>query len=93
MVVVLREPILYNAKNNGATGNCAILFMVCPVFNVDIYNIRSYLAIFMVLADTTSELYNKGANWVGILFGVYNGFAALVAFLLPVLAEMEQTGE
>ena len=39
-------------------------------------------------ADTSSELYNKGANWVGVLFGIYNGFAALVAFLLPVAARM-----
>ncbi len=30
--------------------------------------------------------YNEGANWVGVLFAVYNGFAALVAFLLPVAA-------
>jgi len=37
--------------------------------------------------DTTSELFNQGANWVGIMFAVYNGFAALVAFLLPVLAK------
>ena len=37
-------------------------------------------------SDTTSALYNTGADWVGILFAVYNGFAALVAFLLPVLA-------
>ena len=36
--------------------------------------------------DTTSILYNEGANWVGVLFGVYNGFAAVVAFMLPVLA-------
>ncbi|MCK9271239.1 MAG: MFS transporter [Bacteroidales bacterium] len=37
-------------------------------------------------SDTTSALYNTGADWVGVLFAVYNGFAALVAFLLPVLA-------
>jgi maltose/moltooligosaccharide transporter len=37
-------------------------------------------------SDTTSALYNTGADWVGILFAVYNGFAALVAFLLPILA-------
>ncbi len=37
--------------------------------------------------DTTSELFNQGANWVGVMFAVYNGFAALVAFLLPVLAK------
>ena len=33
------------------------------------------------------EQYNTGADWVGILFAVYNGFAAVVAFLLPVLAK------
>jgi maltose/moltooligosaccharide transporter len=37
--------------------------------------------------DTTSALYNEGADWVGICFAVYNGVAALVAFLLPVLAK------
>jgi maltose/moltooligosaccharide transporter len=31
-------------------------------------------------------LYNDGADWVTVLFGVYNGVAAIVAFLLPVLA-------
>jgi len=36
--------------------------------------------------DPSSELYNSGANWVGICFAVYNGFSALVAFLLPVIA-------
>jgi maltose/moltooligosaccharide transporter len=36
--------------------------------------------------DTTSALYNEGANWVGVCFGAYNGIAALVAFLIPVLA-------
>jgi maltose/moltooligosaccharide transporter len=33
-----------------------------------------------------SREYNTGADWVGIAFAVYNGFAALVAFLLPVIA-------
>jgi maltose/moltooligosaccharide transporter len=37
--------------------------------------------------DTTSALYNEGANWVGVCFGAYNGIAALVAFLIPVLAK------
>ncbi len=37
--------------------------------------------------DPSSVLYNEGANWVGIMFAVYNGFAALVAFLLPVIAK------
>jgi len=38
-------------------------------------------------SDTASALYNEGANWVGVLFATYNGFAAVVAFLLPVLAK------
>lgn len=32
------------------------------------------------------QQYNEGADWVGVAFGIYNGFAALVAFLLPVMA-------
>ncbi len=38
-------------------------------------------------SDTTSALYNEGADWVGICFAVYNGIAAIVAFLLPVVAK------
>ena len=37
--------------------------------------------------DTTSKVYNDMGNWVGVLFAWYNGFAALFAFLLPVLAK------
>jgi maltose/moltooligosaccharide transporter len=36
--------------------------------------------------DTTSALYNEGANWVGVGFGMYNGVAAAVAFGIPMLA-------
>ena len=36
--------------------------------------------------DTTGAAYNNGADWVGVLFAVYNGIAALYAFLLPPLA-------
>ena len=36
--------------------------------------------------DHIFEEYNEGADWVGISFAVYNGFAALVAFGLPVIA-------
>jgi maltose/moltooligosaccharide transporter len=38
--------------------------------------------------DTTSELYNDGANWVGICFGIYNGFAAVFAFVLILIARL-----
>jgi maltose/moltooligosaccharide transporter len=38
-------------------------------------------------SDTTSVQYNEGANGVSFLFGIYNGFAAVMAFLLPVMAK------
>lgn len=37
--------------------------------------------------DTTSVAYNKIGNYVGELFAWYNGFAALFAFILPMLAK------
>src|SRR3989339_1971047 len=37
--------------------------------------------------NPASELYNKGADWVGVLMAVYNGFAAVMAFLLIGLAK------
>lgn len=36
--------------------------------------------------DTSSALYNDAANWVGVLFGVYNGVAAVFAMALPFIA-------
>ena len=35
--------------------------------------------------ETVSRAYNNGADWVGILFSVYNGVAVPAAFLLPLL--------
>ena len=37
--------------------------------------------------DTAAKAYNEGADWVGVLFSVYNGVAALAAFALPRLAK------
>ena len=37
--------------------------------------------------DATSELYNEGADWVGVLMAVYNGFAAIMAFVIMWLAK------
>ncbi|KQN20943.1 MULTISPECIES: MFS transporter [unclassified Sphingomonas] len=36
--------------------------------------------------DTASAAYNDGANWVGVLFAVYNGVATVWAFVMPWLA-------
>jgi maltose/moltooligosaccharide transporter len=37
-------------------------------------------------SDVTSQLYNDGADWVGIAFAIYNGLAAAFAFFLIYLA-------
>ena len=36
--------------------------------------------------DTTSKLYQDAGDWVGVMFMVYNGTSAVLAFLLPMLA-------
>lgn len=36
--------------------------------------------------DTSSALYNEGADWVGMCFAMYNGVSAIAAFALPWLA-------
>ena len=33
-------------------------------------------------------MYNEGADWVGVLMSVYNGFAAIMAFILIWLAKL-----
>lgn len=37
--------------------------------------------------NPTSQAYADGADWVGVLFATYNGAAAIMAFLLPLLAK------
>ncbi|MEW6510578.1 MAG: MFS transporter [Bacteroidota bacterium] len=37
-------------------------------------------------SDPTTAAYNQGADWVGVLFAVYNGCAAVAAFFIPLLA-------
>jgi len=85
LVVVLRDLI-----NMPATmGQLAIVqfFSWFALFSMWIYTTSAVTSHIYGTKDPTSELYNQGANWVGVLFAVYNGFAAVVAFLLPVLAK------
>ncbi len=57
------------------------------LFSMWIYTTSAVTSHIYGTVDTTSKLYNDGADWVGFSFGVYNGVAALVAFLLPVMAK------
>ncbi|HOV11848.1 MAG TPA: MFS transporter [Bacteroidales bacterium] len=56
------------------------------LFAMWIYTTPAVTSHIYHTSDPSSELFNEGANWVGICFAVYNGIAALIAFLLPVMA-------
>jgi maltose/moltooligosaccharide transporter len=86
LVVVLSD--LYRMPKT--MGQLAIVqfFSWFALFSMWIYTTSAVTSHIYGTKDPTSELYNQGANWVGILFAVYNGFAALVAFLLPVFAKL-----
>jgi maltose/moltooligosaccharide transporter len=56
------------------------------LFSMWIYTTAAVTRVHYGTADTTSVAYATGADWVGVLFGIYNGVAALAAFALPVLA-------
>jgi len=56
------------------------------LFAMWIYSTSAVTSHIYGTTDSSSALYNEGANWVGVLFATYNGFAALVAFLLPIIS-------
>jgi maltose/moltooligosaccharide transporter len=58
------------------------------LFAMWIYTTASVTNHIYGSTDPTSVEYNQGADWVGVCFAVYNGIAALVAFLLPKLAKI-----
>ncbi len=57
------------------------------LFTMWIYTIPAVTAHHYASSDTTSQLYNEGANWVGVLFAGYNGVSIFAALLIPVLAK------
>jgi len=50
------------------------------LFSMWIYTTSAVTSHIYGTSDTASLAYNEGANWVSFLFGIYNGFAAAVAF-------------
>ena len=58
------------------------------LFSMWIYTTPAVTHHIYGTSDTTSELYNQGADWVGVLMAVYNGFAAVMAFVLIWLAKL-----
>jgi len=60
-------------------------FSWLALFSMWIYTTAAVAARHFGSADATSAAFNEGANWVGVLFGAYNGFAALAAGAIPLL--------
>lgn len=65
----------------------AQVFTWFALFAFFIYATAAVTAHQFGSSDPTTAAYNAGANWVGVLMAVYNGVAAVVAFLLPPLAK------
>ena len=64
----------------------AQFFSWFALFAMWIYTTAAVTSHIYGTTDTTSALYNNGANWVGVGFSAYNGVAAVVAFAIPPLA-------
>ena len=53
------------------------------LFAMWIYTTAAVTQVHFATTDTQSQAYNDGANWVGVLFAAYNGFAIVAAILIP----------
>jgi maltose/moltooligosaccharide transporter len=56
------------------------------LFAMWIYGTSGVTAHHYQALDPASAAYNDGADWVGMLFACYNGFAALAAVAIPFVA-------
>jgi len=61
-------------------------FSWLALFSLWIYATPAITSHIYHTSDTTSKLYNEGADWVNVCFSVYNGVSALAALALPVIA-------
>ena len=57
------------------------------LFSMWVYTTPAVALKFFGTADANSPAFQEAGNWVGILFGVYNGISAILALSLPMLAK------
>lgn len=57
------------------------------LFSMWVYTTPTVAQHFFGTTDPNSAAYQEAGDWVGILFGVYNGVSAILALLLPVIAK------
>jgi maltose/moltooligosaccharide transporter len=58
-------------------------FSWLALFAMWIYTTAAVASRYYGSSDPQTAAYNDGANWVGVLFAAYNGFAALAAMVIP----------
>ncbi|MGA7675751.1 MAG: MFS transporter [Rhizomicrobium sp.] len=59
-------------------------FSWLALFSMWIYTTSAVTEVYFGSSDPSTAAYNQGANWVGVLFAAYNGFAALAAIVIPL---------
>ena len=57
------------------------------LFSMWVYTTPAVALKFFGTADANSPAFQEAGNWVGILFGIYNGISAMLALSLPILAK------
>ncbi|QQP94508.1 MFS transporter [Lysobacter enzymogenes] len=72
----------------GAMARLAVVqfFSWFALFAMWIYTTPAVTQLHYHSSDVASAAYNEGANWVGVLFAAYNGFAALAAIAIAPMA-------
>ena len=60
-------------------------FSWLALFAMWIYTTAAVAQVHFGSVDPHSEAFNRGANWVGVLFAAYSGFAALAAMVIPLM--------
>jgi maltose/moltooligosaccharide transporter len=57
------------------------------LFSMWVYTTPAVALKFFGTTDANSAAFQEAGNWVGILFGIYNGISAILALSLPLLAK------
>ena len=61
------------------------MFSWVALFAMWLYTTAAVTQVHFHSSDPSSDAYNEGATWVSVLFGAYNGFAALAALAIPMV--------
>ena len=57
------------------------------LFSMWVFTTPAVALKFYGTTDANSLVFQNAGDWVGILFGVYNGVSAIIALLLPIVAK------